>query len=268
MQATKQRRSDMKHIMKLDEENYCAIENGYKTIELRLYDEKRRQISLGDTIEFVCSGNNAKTLTRTVKSLHRFESFDELYRNLPLLKCGYTPFTWQYAKSEDMRRYYTEDQQKRYGVIAIEFEENFLTKFRVGQAGKLPFCSSYETALEEIKNGLKTSHWMWYVFPQLKGLTTDPVTEFYALSDIEQAKQFLCDELLGAHIKEAASLLLQLHKNDPVSVLGLIDAYKLKSSMTLFDAIYKGDVFSDVLDKFCLGQRDCITLTLLVEKNI
>lgn len=109
----------MIHAMKLDPSPFEMIKSGQKTIELRLYDEKRRQIKIGDAIVFT---NNAtgETLCKRVAGLHRFDSFDELYNSLPLLKCGYTAENVDKAHSSDMERYYSADQQNKYGVVGIE----------------------------------------------------------------------------------------------------------------------------------------------------
>ena len=107
------------HKMKLNPEPFEKIKGGQKTIELRLYDEKRQKIKSGDSIVFtnVCSGEK---LRATVKNLHCFESFEELYRSLPLLKCGYTPEDIDGASPSDMGQYYSLEEQKKYGVVGIE----------------------------------------------------------------------------------------------------------------------------------------------------
>ena len=107
------------HTMKLHAAPFEKIKSGEKTIELRLYDEKRQKIKVGDTIVFT---NNAtgETLTKQVLQLHVFDSFRELYEALPLLKCGYTPEDIASATPADMDRYYSLDEQEKYGVVGIE----------------------------------------------------------------------------------------------------------------------------------------------------
>ena len=107
------------HNMKLNAEPFAMIKSGKKTIELRLFDEKRKRINVGDSIVFT---NNAtgETLTRTVVKLHRFESFDALYKALPLLQCGYTKENVGRADPSDMERYYSAQERAHYGVIGIE----------------------------------------------------------------------------------------------------------------------------------------------------
>lgn len=107
----------MLHRMNLRPEPFEKIRSGQKTIELRLYDEKRRLIAPGDRIEFSCEGESALT---EVTALHRFGSFAELYENLPLLKCGYTAGTVSSASPRDMEAYYPPDKQAQYGVLGIE----------------------------------------------------------------------------------------------------------------------------------------------------
>ncbi|MBR2342765.1 MAG: ASCH domain-containing protein [Clostridia bacterium] len=112
----------MKHVMKLHSTPFEMIQSGRKTIELRLYDEKRRLISVGDEIKFVNSSDPTKSLCCRVIALHKFASFEELYGKLPLLKCGYTEDDISVATPSDMDIYYSKEKQKQYGVIGIEIE--------------------------------------------------------------------------------------------------------------------------------------------------
>ena len=107
------------HEMNLNPAPFAMIQSGEKTIELRLFDEKRRKIKAGDEIIFTNTETGEK-LRATVQKLHRFDSFEELYRTLPLLKCGYTAQDIAEAHPSDMRQYYSEEQQKKYGVVGIE----------------------------------------------------------------------------------------------------------------------------------------------------
>ena len=105
--------------MKLHSEPFEMIKSGRKTIELRLWDEKRRKIRPGDTIVFT-NTVSGETLEASVKALHRFDSFEELYKQLPLLKCGYTEEDIATARCCDMESYYSTDEQAKYGVVGIE----------------------------------------------------------------------------------------------------------------------------------------------------
>ena len=94
--------------------------------------------------------------------------------------------------------------------------------------------SYYSTALSEMKNGRKASHWMWYIFPQLKGLGKSSTSSYYGITDLEEAKDFLNDAYLGSNLLEISSALLEIECNDASKVMGKPDDLKLKSSMTLF----------------------------------
>ncbi len=108
------------HIMNLNPSPMEKIRDGKKTMELRLYDEKRKLISIGDTIKFINTENTNDTLYVTVIDLYIFKSFTELYNNLPLLKCGYTEENINTASPSDMEMYYSKEKQNQYGVIGIE----------------------------------------------------------------------------------------------------------------------------------------------------
>ena len=112
-------REQVCHHMNLHSSPFEKIKSGEKTIELRLFDEKRQKINPGDKIVFT---NNAtgETLTKTVVKLHRFDSFEDLYKALPLLQCGYTAEDIHTAYPSDMEAYYSAEEQKKYGVVGIE----------------------------------------------------------------------------------------------------------------------------------------------------
>lgn len=122
----------------------------------------------------------------------------------------------------------------------------------------------YSIALNEIKNGKKQSHWMWYIFPQLKGLGRSSTSSFYGIKDLSEAKAYLNDPLLKARLIEISKALLDLESTDALSILGTPDHYKLKSSMTLFSLVPDSDpIFTEVLDKFFQGKLSRRTLKLL-----
>ena len=108
--------------MKLTTEPFLMMESGQKTIELRLYDERRRQISVGDVIRFSDVDNPLKTILAKVRDLFVFESFDELYKTLPLTECGYTEENEGNASPRDMEKFYTPEKEKEYGVLGIKIE--------------------------------------------------------------------------------------------------------------------------------------------------
>lgn len=131
-----------------------------------------------------------------------------------------------------------------------------LKRFKEAQEGV------YDRALEEVKAGRKTSHWMWYIFPQFQGLGRSATSEFYGIKSLDEARAYLADELLGSRLREISSALLDLEASDAKGVFGSTDAMKLKSSMTLFDLVSPGDVFGRVLDKYYEGKRSGRTLKL------
>ena len=111
----------MIHTMDLAPIPFAMIESGKKTIELRLYDEKRQKMKVGDKIEFV-NTKNGKKLKAKILGLNIFPSFEKLYANLPLLDCGYTEETLEAASYRDMEIYYSPERQKMYGVVGIKIE--------------------------------------------------------------------------------------------------------------------------------------------------
>ena len=124
--------------------------------------------------------------------------------------------------------------------------------------------TDYQRALSEIKNWKKVSHWMWYIFPQLKGLGRSSMSEYYGIQDLDEAKVYLADPILGKHLIEICNALLSLDTNDATEVMGRPDDRKLKSSMTLFDAATESlDIFQMVLDKYYNGKKDYRTLKML-----
>ena len=107
------------HHMKLNPGPFVMIKSGQKTIELRLCDEKRQKIKPGDTIVFTDNATG-EAMTVTVKKLHKFANFAQLYTSLPLLQCGYTEENIDDAKASDMQAYYSAQEQEKYGVVGIE----------------------------------------------------------------------------------------------------------------------------------------------------
>lgn len=123
--------------------------------------------------------------------------------------------------------------------------------------------NEYETALHEMKNGHKQSHWIWYIFPQLQGLGFSSMSQYYGIKDKEEAIDYMNHPILREHLLEISQALLSLDCNDPVRVMGYPDNLKLQSSMTLFSYVSDEPVFQKVLDKFYNGQVDQATLEKL-----
>ena len=122
----------------------------------------------------------------------------------------------------------------------------------------------YECALREIKNGKKESHWMWFIFPQLKVLGQSGMAKFYGISDLDEARAYIEHPVLGARLREISSALLSLKENNPRIVMGHPDHLKLCSCMTLFSkATEDNQVFIDVINKFYNGKMDNLTLSFI-----
>ena len=122
---------------------------------------------------------------------------------------------------------------------------------------------SYQIALSEIKNGKKQSHWMWYIFPQVQGLGFSETSKFYAIKNIDEAKEFLLHPVLGNRLVNLCNELLKLESDNANSIFGSPDDLKLKSSMTLFSSLNINPVFQMVLEKFFNGTGDNKTLELI-----
>ena len=123
---------------------------------------------------------------------------------------------------------------------------------------------AYPIALQDIKKGKKRSHWMWYIFPQLRGLGTSTMAHKYGIVDIGEAKAFLEHPVLSARLYELCGELLKHKDKSAYDIFGDIDAMKLKSSMTLFALTSKEHtIFDEVLEFFFDGERDAITLKLI-----
>ncbi len=124
----------------------------------------------------------------------------------------------------------------------------------------------YGTALSELKNGRKHSHWMWFVFPQIDGLGSSPTAKRYAIKSTAEAKAYLNHPVLGARLTECTKTLLNIKGLSASDIFGYPDDLKFCSSMTLFEHVTSRDsLFSRALDQYCDGQRDNKTLTIIGE---
>ncbi len=125
-------------------------------------------------------------------------------------------------------------------------------------------ANTYNTALNEIKNGKKQSHWMWFIFPQLKGLGLSSTSKFYAISDLKEAEAYLNHPILGNRLIEITEVLLKLENKSAREIFGSPDDKKLLSCMTLFRMVDNSpSVFHEVLNKYFNGKLDKRTLQLL-----
>lgn len=122
----------------------------------------------------------------------------------------------------------------------------------------------HTVALSEIKQGRKKSHWMWFIFPQIKGLGFSETSQLYAIENIQEAEAFLKHPILGSRLINISNELLRLASNNATGIFGSPDDKKLQSSMTLFSLLPDADlVFTSVLQKFFNGMKDKNTLKIV-----
>ena len=121
----------------------------------------------------------------------------------------------------------------------------------------------YDMAFREISKGKKINHYMWYIFPQVKGLGRSSTAKYYGIKGLDEAREYMENEYLGNNLIAISNELLKLETNDPVEIFGHTDSKKLRSSMTLFELVSDNDVFPLVLEKYFDGKRDQITLDLV-----
>lgn len=127
---------------------------------------------------------------------------------------------------------------------------------------------SYQTALKEVREGEKKTHWMWYIFPQYKGLGSSPVAEYYAIRSLQEARGYISEPILRSHLFEISQALLDLKENDAEKILGYPDNLKLRSCMTLFlRADPDAGILQQVLDEFFKGIPDEKTIELVKMEN-
>jgi uncharacterized protein (DUF1810 family) len=144
-----------------------------------------------------------------------------------------------------------------------------LERFIEAQDRKLEMSgrSVYEHALEELRQGRKRTHWMWFVFPQIAGLGMSDMSRFYAIASIAEAKDYLDHAVLAARLGECTAAVMGVEGRTAAEIFGDIDATKFRSSMTLFEAASEEPLFARALDRFFTGARDPATLRLLNDKD-
>ena len=137
------------------------------------------------------------------------------------------------------------------------------TKFIEAQA------DTYKAALQEVRNGRKETHWMWFVFPQLRGLGHSDMAKTYGLTNLDEARAYLADIILGSRLRLITEELLKLDTQNPEAIFGDIDALKLRSCMTLFAYADENEdsVFRNVLRQYFNGDEDDKTIALLAIQN-
>ena len=127
---------------------------------------------------------------------------------------------------------------------------------------------NYEDALREMRCGRKQTHWMWYIFPQLRGLGRSAMSMRYGLDGLEEARAYLAHPVLGPRLLECCEAVLKADSNDPWEVFGSPDDLKVRSCLTLFAlADPSVPIFEQLLDKFYGGQKDLRTIQILNRKS-
>ena len=121
----------------------------------------------------------------------------------------------------------------------------------------------YTRALDEIRRGAKRSHWMWFIFPQLKGLGRSALAQRYGIEGATEARDYLAHPLLGRRYVECVEALQDLAGHDPAKIFGDVDAMKLRSSLTLFEAVGERSLFGAALTGWFGGEHDPLTLAML-----
>ncbi len=128
---------------------------------------------------------------------------------------------------------------------------------------------SYRSAVAELRAGRKTTHWMWYVFPQIAGLGQSPTSKLYAIRSVAEARTYLAHPVLGARLLECAGILTSLSGRTAEDIFGGIDALKLRSCMTLFRHAEPDEpVFSSVLRQYFGGVPDPVTERLVSQAGL
>jgi uncharacterized protein (DUF1810 family) len=122
---------------------------------------------------------------------------------------------------------------------------------------------AHERALAELRAGRKESHWMWFVFPQISGLGSSPMSQHYAIASLKEARAYLDHPLLGARLRDCTQAVLAVEGRSAHEIFGTPDDLKFRSSMTLFDAASPDDIFRATLDKYFAGEGDALTLQKL-----
>jgi uncharacterized protein (DUF1810 family) len=122
---------------------------------------------------------------------------------------------------------------------------------------------AHERALAELRAGRKESHWMWFVFPQISGLGSSPMSQHYAIASLKEARAYLDHPLLGARLRDCTRAVLAVEGRSAHEIFGTPDDLKFRSSMTLFDAASPDDIFGATLDKYFAGEGDALTLQKL-----
>lgn len=204
-------------------------------------------------------GKNVRKDNEVKAAIERFISFakehTELFFLVTRVGCGIAGY-----HDEEIAQFFIDALELKNVCLPKSFvdalgggQTNFnLERFVEAQDSR---WGRYNDALQEIKNGQKQGHWIWYVFPQIKGLGHSYNSEFYGISNKEEAKAYLEHPELGKRLREITQALLECEEKTADDILGFPDVLKVRSCMTLFDLVSPNDIFKDVLYKYYEGQR-------------
>ena len=121
----------------------------------------------------------------------------------------------------------------------------------------------YEKVKKELEQGCKTSHWMWFIFPQIQGLGYSETAKYYSIRSLDEAKEYLNHSILGSRLTECSQIILDLENKTAKEIFGTVDAMKLRSSMTLFSLVSDNQVFDEVISMYFNGKKDDATLRIV-----
>lgn len=146
--------------------------------------------------------------------------------------------------------------------MATATHEEYASRYNLGRFVDAHH-NTYTSALKEIQFGKKQSHWMWYIFPQLRGLGHSHTSDYYGIADRDEAIMFLHHPTLGRNLMEITKAMLAIDGKSADEILGRTDALKFRSSMTLFNSVSPNSIFSEALHKYYKGKKDNRTLAML-----
>ena len=206
----------------------------------------------------VDSGKGAMDIAQIKSSIERFITFAKSHSEFVFLVtrigCGIAGF-----REEEMAPLFKE----AIGIKNIKLPRSFVEILTIGSRDydlerfvrAQDDGGTYTTAIQEVKRGVKQGHWMWFVFPQIKGLGHSITSEYYGISGKEEAAAYLSHSVLGGRLREITQAVLNTPAKSMDELFGFPDVLKLRSCMTLFDLIAPNDIFSRVLQKYYEGKR-------------
>ena len=253
----------MLHYMTVNNNDFETIKNSDGVIAAVHNGKIALDPKKGDFIEVSCMNDPDRIVQSKICEVYSFNSFDELSA-----MCKKNQLS---CISYDTAEPFNCDKGANYGigsVLGLALCCTELQKYIYAQDHGYSFGKTYSTALSEIKCGYKSTHWMWYVFPQITLPGVTGITAYFSIKDLSEAKDYYSHPILGTRLLEITKELLNLDTDDPVSIFGSTDAFKLRVCMTLFKyAVPDQTLFQDVLKKFCQSIEDERTLDMIGQND-